>query len=140
MRHSIILNIQQDITLFKWDLLELDMPMFDIEAVLSALFGCFLKENDFAAKLHELCVDMSERDALFENEHLDQDQQERVYRAFHTLGTKIKLEYDLAKVFVDGQAPYHYTRTFHGCALLVAEFPLGFCDTDYRTRHARSAP
>ncbi len=120
----IILDIEIEIRLLKWALGELDMPRFDIEALLSRLFDCFLQENEFDTKLHEVCVDMSQHDALFENEGLDQYQQDRIYKAVDELGRKIKREYDQSKLYVNGQAPYHFKRLFNGTAIIVAETTL----------------
>lgn len=131
----IILDIAVEIRLLKWALGELDMPRFDIEALLSRLFDCFLQENEFDTKLHEVCVDMSRHDALFENEGLDQYQQERIYTAVDTLGREIKKEYDLSMLYVNGEAPYHFKRLFNGTAIIVAETTKGFKKNEYCSRY-----
>lgn len=134
--HVIILDIATEIRLLKWALGELDMPSFDIEALLSQLFDCFLQENEFDTKLHEVCVEMSQHDTLFENEGLDQFQQERIYTAVAELGRKIKQEYDRSNMYVNGEAPYHFKRLFNGTAIIADEKTISFSKNEYYPRHS----
>lgn len=140
MQYAIILDIRKELQELRGKLVELDIPPFDFDAFLSRLFDCLIVEKDFTARLNETCNDFADQDALFENEELDDWEKEWIFRLVQNIGLKLKLEYDLAKLYVDGIAPYNYKRIFNGCAIIVAELPIGFQNTDYRTRHTGSSP
>ena len=140
MGHAIILNIREELNALKAAVVDLNFPPFDLDAFLSNLFDCLTVEKDFLEKLNVTCIDMADRDVMFENEALDEWEREWIFRLVNTIGMKLKLEYDLAKLYVDGIAPYNYKRIFNGCALIVAEFPNGFQNANYRTRYTGTRP
>lgn len=130
-----ILDVRKYWNKFFGVLTDLDMPEVDVDVLCSRMFDCLKDENLVEKKLKELCIDMATHDGLFENEHLDDGQQQRIYRALQILGKDLIEFYHREGMYLDGKAPYNYKGTFDGCALLLSDASFGSESPMHHTRH-----